>query len=59
MTDEEYGKALKKFHKLSNRHILTIETDMSYSDVMKISSIRKSVSGSLYKTDAQADFRLR
>lgn len=36
MTDEEYGKALKKFHKLSDRHILVAETDMSYSDVMQV-----------------------
>lgn len=43
MTDEEYGKALKKFHKLSNRHILTIETDMSYSDVMKIVSLSDKI----------------
>ena len=32
MTDEEYGKLLKKFHKLSDRHILVAETDMPYSD---------------------------
>ncbi len=36
MTDEEYGKVLKKFHKLSDRHILVAETDMPYSDIMKV-----------------------
>ena len=28
MTDEEYRKTLKQFHKLSDRHILVAETDM-------------------------------
>lgn len=32
MTDEEYKKILKQFHKLSDRHILVAETDMLYSD---------------------------
>ena len=36
MTNEEYGKVLKKFHKLSDRHIIVTETDMPYSDVMKV-----------------------
>ena len=36
MTDDEYRKILKKFHKLSDRHILVAETDMPYSDVMKV-----------------------
>jgi hypothetical protein len=31
MTDEEYKKTLKQFHKLSDRHVLVIETDMPYS----------------------------
>ena len=31
--DEEYKKALKQFHKLSDRHILAAETDMSSSDI--------------------------
>jgi len=35
MIDEEYRKTLKQFHKLSDRHILVVETNMSYSDVMK------------------------
>lgn len=36
MTDEEYRKTLKQFHKLSDRHILVAETDMPYSDVIKV-----------------------
>lgn len=36
MTDEEYNKILKQYHKLSDRHILVAETDMSYSDVLKV-----------------------
>lgn len=35
-TDEEFDKFLKQFHKLSDRHILVAETDMSYSDIQKI-----------------------
>lgn len=35
MTDEEYKRTLKQFHKLSDRHILVVETDMPYSDVVK------------------------
>ena len=33
--DEEYKKTLKQFHKLSDRHILAAETDMSFSDIQK------------------------
>ncbi len=36
MDAEEYKKLLKKFHKLSDRHILVAETDMSYPDVQKV-----------------------
>ena len=36
MTDEEYKKILKQFHKLSDRHILVVEADMPYSDVLKV-----------------------
>ena len=39
MTDEEYRKTLKQFHKLSDRHILVAETDMPYSDVLKVVAI--------------------
>lgn len=33
---EEYDKILKQYHKLSDRHILVAETDMPYSDVLKV-----------------------
>ena len=36
ISDEEYKKALKQFHKLSDRHILVAETDMSSSDIQKV-----------------------
>ena len=35
ITDEEYKRILKQFHKLSDRHILAAETDMSSSDIQK------------------------
>ena len=43
MTDEEYSKVLKKFHKFSDRHILVAETDMPYSDVMKVVALSDKV----------------
>ena len=36
MVDEEYKKLLKQFHKLSDRHILVVETDMSSCDEQKV-----------------------
>ena len=36
MDADEYKKLLKKFHRLSDRHILVAETDMSYPDVQKV-----------------------
>ncbi len=36
MVNEEYKKLLKQFHKLSDRHILIVETDMSSCDVQKV-----------------------
>ena len=36
MSDKEYNKILKQYHKLSDRHILVVETDMSYPDVLKV-----------------------
>ena len=36
ISDEEYKKLLKQFHKLSDRHILVVETDMPYSDALKV-----------------------
>ncbi len=43
MTDEEYGKVLKKFHNLSDRHILVAETDMPYSDVIKVAALSDKI----------------
>ena len=43
MTDEEYKKILKQFHKLSDRHILVAETDMPYSDVMKVVTLSDKI----------------
>ena len=34
--DEEFDKFLKQFHKLSDRHILVAEADMSCSDIQKV-----------------------
>ena len=42
MTDKEYNKILKQYHKLSDRHILVVETDMPYSDVLKVVSTPRS-----------------
>ncbi len=36
MNNEEYKRQLKQFHILSDRHILVVETDMSFSDVQKV-----------------------
>lgn len=36
ISDKEYKKLLKQFHKLSDRHILVVETDMPSSDVQKV-----------------------
>lgn len=36
MIEEEYSKLLKQYHKLSDRHILVVETDMPYSDIQKV-----------------------
>ncbi len=36
MSDEEYNKILKQYHKLSDRHILVVEADMPYPDVLKV-----------------------
>lgn len=39
MTGKDYKVYLKKYHKESKRHILIMETDMPYSDVLKIVSV--------------------
>ena len=36
MGDIEFQKVLKEYHKMSDRHILKLSTDMPYSDVLKI-----------------------
>ncbi len=36
MTDKKCKEALKKYRKLSNRHILEVETDMSILDIQKV-----------------------
>ena len=36
MVNDDYNKVLKQFHKLSNRHNLVAETDMSCSDIQKV-----------------------
>ena len=36
MIDDEYNKLLKQYHKLSDRHILVVETDMSSSDIQTV-----------------------
>ena len=43
MTDEEYKKILKQFHKLSDRHILVVEIDMPYSDVIKVVALSDKI----------------
>ena len=43
MTDEEYNKILKQYHKLSDRHILVIETDMPYSSVLKVVALSDKI----------------
>ena len=43
MIDEEYKKLLKQFHKLSDRHILVVETDMSSSDIQKVVNLSDKI----------------
>lgn len=43
MVDEEYKKLLKQFHKLSDRHILVVETDMSSCDVQKVVALSDKI----------------
>ena len=43
MIDEEYNKILKQYHKLSDRHILVAETDMPYSDVLKVVALSDKI----------------
>ena len=43
ITDEEYKRILKQFHKFSDRHILAVETDMPYSDVLKVVALSDKI----------------
>ena len=43
ITDEEYKRILKQFHKLSDRHILAVETDMPYSDALKVVALSDKI----------------
>ena len=43
MNDVEYRKHLKQFHKISDRHVLAVETDMSFSDVQKIVKLSNNI----------------
>lgn len=43
MTDEEYKKILKQYHKRSDRHILVTETDMLYSDVLRVVTLSHKI----------------
>lgn len=43
MDADEYKKLLKKFHKLSDRHILVAEADMSYPDVQKVVNLSNRI----------------
>ena len=43
MINDEHKKILKKYHKLSDRHILVVETDMPYSDVFKVVALSDKI----------------
>ena len=43
MTNEEYNKLLKQYHKLSDRHILVVETDMPYPNVLKVVALSDKI----------------
>ena len=43
ITDKEHKRHLKQFHKLSDRHILAVETDMPYSDVLKVVALSDKI----------------
>ena len=43
MIDKKYNKILKQYHKLSDRHILVVETDMPYSDVLKVVTLSDKI----------------
>ena len=43
ITDKEHKRHLKQFHKLSDRHILVAETDMSSSDIQKVVKLSNKI----------------
>ncbi len=43
MADKEYREVLKKFHKRSNRHVLVVETDMSYSEISAVVALSDKI----------------
>ena len=43
ITDKEHKRHLKQFHKLSDRHILALETDMPYSDALKVVALSDKI----------------
>ena len=43
MIDEEYNRILKQYHKISDRHILVVESDMPYSDVLKVVTLSNTI----------------
>ncbi len=43
MSNEEYDRFLKQYHKLSDRHILVVETNMSSSDVQKVVTLSDKI----------------
>ncbi|MDD6661866.1 MAG: hypothetical protein PUE72_09160 [Lachnospiraceae bacterium] len=43
MIDNEHKKVLKQYYKRSDRHILVVEADMSYSDVLKVVALSDKI----------------
>ena len=43
ISDQEHKRHLKQFHKLSDRHILAVETDMPYSDALKVVALSDKI----------------
>ena len=43
ISDKEHKRHLKQFHKLSDRHILSVETDMPYSDALRVVALSDKI----------------
>ena len=43
MIDEKYNKLLKQYHKVSERHILAVESDMPYSDILQVVTLSDKI----------------